>query len=382
MIKASTLPRIFLALLLAGTSAALADSVTLKTGEVLEGQVLKETPAEVVIDVKVGGGITDQRTLAKTEVSAVSKTTPDALAFEKIKTYKVGPNSLAPAKYKAILAALQDFQKRFPASAQDPQVKAALEAFSAEKARVDAKDFKWNNRWYTPEQFEQQKYQLRGQILLAAMRDQAARAETITALNTFDRLEREYPGSEAYVDAVESAFTLVRRLEGEVNRAVDLANSQLAQFNSKIQLVSEPDKSRTIELRKNQIAAAEAAVAASQAKWKPLLPISEKSPQALKGTIATEVQRLSQLPVSSMKSSIAAVTAAYAALDAKNVTEAETQARNAQSLWSQNESLTRLTPAIEALKEAIKSTPTPSPSPSPTASPAKATTSPAPAPKK
>ncbi|MEI6350579.1 MAG: PTPDL family protein [Verrucomicrobiota bacterium] len=352
-----------------GISAfTLADSVTLKSGEVVEGRIMRESDTEIVIEAKVGSGITDEQTLKKSEVNAVSKTGPDEIAFQKVKDYGVGPNSFPPANYKAEIAALEAFKNQFPISKHRVEVINAIAALTAEKARVEAKDIKWNNHWYSPAEFEKQKYQLRAQLLLAAMREQGARYDTVGALNTFDKLEHDFPGSQAYIDGVELASSLVQRLDGEIDHAVESANLQTSQFNSGIVLVQEPKKTQIIEARQNQIAAAEAAVAKSTAKWKPLLAITDKSPQALKSTLKSEQTRLAALPLEAMRNSVAAADASNAALIAKNVTEAETQARLAQTLWANNEAVTRLLPAIEALKKAA--TPTPSPSPSPTPKPA------------
>ena len=383
MFKASLPLVCTVAMLAASSLPALADSVTLKSGEVLEGQIVRESDTEVVIDAKVGSGITDQRVLNKSEVSSVQKTSPDEIAFQKVKDLNVGANSLLPANYRSAIAALGAFVKQFPISRHRLEVTNAIDALTAEKARVEAKELKWNNRWYSAQEVEQQKYQLRAQAILISMREQEARFATIAALNTFDRLEREFPGSEAYIDAVELASGLVNRLNAEIDRAVDSAKLQESQFKKGINLVPEPNKSEMINARAAQIAAAEEAVAKSTAKWKPLLPITDKSPQALKTTITSESQRLSQIPVAAMRNSVAAVEAANAALVAKNATEADTQAKLAQSLWPKYEALTRLLPAVEALKKAP--TPTPTPSPAPTGKPgahAKAKTSPTPAPTK
>src|SRR5690606_10649562 len=134
------------------------------------------------------------------------------------------------------------------------------------------------------------------------------------------------------------------------------------QFKEGIVLVGEPQKTQMLKAHAAQIAAAEAAMAAAAgAKWKPLVPLSEKSPTDLRTTIAAESIRLSALPLAEMRNCIILTEAAAQDLTAKDPIGAESNLKQAQILWPQYEVITRITPALAALKLELAATPTPSP---------------------
>ena len=365
---------------LASTVLTLADTVTLKSGEALQGKVLSETDQEIVMDVTVASGITDQKTLAKSEVQAVSKTPADEIAYQAIKGCQIDSHSLPANSYVAIVKSLEGFLKTYPQSSRAGEVQAKLNAFKEEQERVKAKNIKWDNRWYTPEEFEKNKYQLQAQMQLETMRDQVARRDFVTALNTFDQIEKNHPGATAFPDAIELAQGTVKSLASEMERAKDAAKKQESQFNSGIVLVPEPQKSQMIAARQTQIAAAEAATAAAERagiKWKPFAPISNKSFDALKSTLQTEMPRIEALPVAAMRNSLASLKAAEKALKEENAAGADVKVKEAQTLWAQNAQIADVKAAVEALKK--KPTPTPSPAPKPSATP-KPTPAPTPTP--
>jgi len=361
------------ALLALNVRLAFADIIILNSGEQLQGKVLSETATALVVDVQITAGITDQRTIAKKDVKSVSKVTEDEIAYDSIKSYKLGPNSYTPADYEALVRSLSHFLTKFPGSPHVKDVKPVLDAVSQEKARVDGGQLKWNNRWFTAEEAVQEKYQIEAEKVYASMNDVAARRDTVGALNTFDFLEKNYPGARIFPTAVETAISLIKRLEPELERAVLVGKQQELQFNNGIQLVSEPQKSQMIAARKAQIAAAEDAVDMAQhtlVKWPPLLPITDKSPQALKNSINTEEPRLTLMAVAKMRKSIETTEAALRAFKAGDLSSAENIGRDAQVLWPHNEEARRLQDNIAAFRR--RPAPTPPPAQTPKASPAKA----------
>ena len=356
--------------LLATTALCLADTVTLKSGEVLNGKILSETNQEIVMDVTVAAGITDQKTIDKTDVRAAEKTPLDEIAFQEIKGCQIDNHSLPASSYVAIIKSLESFLKKYPQSSRVDEVQSTLAAFKHEQGQVKAGGMKWDNRWYTKEEAEKNKYRLAAQMQFAAMRDQASRRDCIGALNTFDLIEKWYPGSIVYPDAVELAQSMIRTVGADMERIRVNAKAQEAQFNNGIVLVTEPQKSQMIAARQAQVTTAEAALAAAEragVKWKPLLAMASKSFESLKTTIGTEAPRLEALPLADIRKSIASIKDAEAALSDNNAAGAEVKVKEAQKLWSVNGEVAALTAEIEAFKK--KPTPTPIPKPTPTPTP-------------
>lgn len=370
--------------------SALADSVTLNSGEQLEGKILNETDTQLTIDVKVAEGITDQRVLAKTDIKSVNKTTPEEVAYAEgsLKNFKVGPNSFQPAAYESMLLALNNFQTKFPGSAHSQEVQLAIDALKQEQARVRGGELKWNNQWYNAKETSDQKERLGGEMVLANMREQLSRNDYIGALNTFDKLEKNYSASSAYPDAIELALPAIRRLVVTVDQSAAVAKLQEKQFNDGVALARDTDRAQMQAVHNGQVASANAALNAAIAagvKWPPLLPMTPRSPEAIKKTAAVELQRLAALPVANIRQSIALTNGIPAALAQKNLTAAEENLKQAQTLWASNGALKPLTSAVDdavkadkAAKAIKKPTPTPTPTPKPTPKPTPVASTPAP----
>jgi TolA-binding protein len=353
-------------ILLVTSAWVFADTVQLKSGEVLNGKILSETDQQLVMDVTVASGITDQQTVAKADVQTVTKTPLDVEAYETIKDYQIDTHSLQRGAYPAMMKALEAFLKDYPQSARASEVQATLNAFKQEETRVKAGQLKWENRWYTAEEIEQHKYQLGAAMSWVAMKDQAARRDFITALNTFAQIEKNYPGSAVFPDAVELAQKMCKMAGPEMDRLRNTAKVQETQFNTGIVLVAEPQKSQMIAARQSQIATAEASLAAAEhagVKWKPLYPMVPKSFDTLKATLVTEVPRLEKLPLADMRSSLALTQQADTEIKAQKLNGVEAKLKDATKLWSQNEQVKELTDELTAIKAKPTATPTPAPSP-------------------
>jgi len=321
-------------------AAAMADTVTLKSGEVFHGDVVSETDQRVVIELTVSPGVTDDKTISKNEVASITMTPPDEKAFRKLKDRKLDARSYPVASYNATIKDLEAFVKAHPRSKHTPAVRKILSEFKQEQTRVKAGDVKWDNIWYTKEEAKKNRYQLNAQMLLSFMRDQAANREFIRALNTFDQIERSYSGAPAFPDAAELAQTMVRVAAVDMVAIQQRAQAEEIQYNNGIILVPEPQKTQTIELRKTQIAAAEAALEAVEkagVKWKPLYQLAPRSFEILKKTLETEAPRIEKLPVANMRNSLAVAKEAMAELSkGDNLEDAEARIAEAKSLWPQN----------------------------------------------
>src|SRR3954466_8019315 len=118
-------------LLLAPTGRA--DTIILKSGEKLDGKVVGETPTQYTIDYKAAAGITDTRTVLKTEVEKIEKEQPDEIAWQTLKNLKPGSTSLPATGYDLPIKQLQFFATQFPKSPHVAEAAQAQQAFEEEK---------------------------------------------------------------------------------------------------------------------------------------------------------------------------------------------------------------------------------------------------------
>lgn len=340
-----------------GSMSALADSVVLKGGERIEGKIINETDTEITINYQVSASIRDERTIKKTDIEKLEKATPDAEAWATLKDIKLTDDSFDPAIYSNYVNLLKDFIARFPESANAQAAKTTLAAVEAEKLRVDAGEYKFNNKWLSKEEVQKERVQLLGSAYLEQMQKFAAAGRIQDALAAFDRLEKQAGGSASYPDAVELARRSVASLKSAADNTLTKLRSFRIEEQDALKKLTEPLKTQTannMKATRDRIDAAVAAYERSGVKWMPLSPANERSLAAISSKAASEISRLSSVQTENMKASLREAAKTQAALDSGDLVVAETALSKARQLWSRNEKLEHLTVALAAAKTAEK----------------------------
>lgn len=342
---------------------ASADTVTLKSGEKVEGKIIRDTDAEIAVEVKVSASVTDERVIPKSEVEKIDKPQPDEVAFQGIRNLKPdAANSFAPATYEGMITSLKAFQQLFPDSAHHAEVQAVLDAIEAEKQRVDSGEVKFRGNWLSAEQAAQLKPEIQAQQLFGVMKDQGARGDLSGAMNTFERIAASHKGSMIFPDAVDYAKQVLTTLQSTTTRMLGVWAHDQQQLKSSIDFAMPEQKQQLIATAKREQDRDNAALDAAQKaqlKWVPLLPRSQKSLDTLQKQAAAELARLNTLPVKKMRDSIASVDTAKAAIDAKDSAGADKALNDATALWPDNDAAKRYTAIVTAAKAAATPTPTP-----------------------
>lgn len=374
----------------------MADTVTLKDGTKYEGKITQETPEQVTMTVQVTAGITDERTIKRTDIAQVDKTSEEDLAYAALKNVKPDAMiALSEEGYKSAIATLNAFLEKYPQSTHNADVHAAIDALQGEQKNVEAGQVKLWGMWIPKKEIPARSQQIQAQTLYLTMKSLAAQGDVIGALNTFDQIEKTYPGSRAYPLGIEFVKPIVSSLGARVARAnVDLKLED-SQWAAGIEVTPEPAKSQTIAAHTAQIAQYDAMVAeatAAKRKWPPFLPHSKTSLDALAAVITPEITRLAALPVSKMNASIATTDKASEAIASHDVDGALLILKDATASWPANEEaayLTKWATAYIALRDhpetapevsKVATRPTAKPvalTPTPTATPKAATPTPA-----
>lgn len=371
-------------------SSLSADTITLKNGDKVEGKVLSETDTQLVVEERISASIVDSRTILKSDIASVAKTAEDEAAYEVVKSWQPGPNTLPPNSYDSILSTLQSFVNKYPQSSHLADVTQKLATYAEEKRRVDAGEIRLAGRWISTEEVRRERYQILAQIQFGQLQDLARRGDLVGALNTFDQLEKIYPGARVYPDAVELVRPLLPSLKSLCDRTLTQYKQRKAEREEGTKLLSVTDHERAavaLATEERQNDALMAAAQKANQKWGPLLPTSEKSIQAVMAKIPTEQQRLTALPVANMHKSIVSAETAQQLAQRKNYPDASKAFKEAISAWPANELATRGDKEVSALIAAstpapvvAAATPTPSPTPAarPTPGPTVALATPAP----
>ena len=346
-----------------------ADTIMLNTGEKIIGTIKSETDTQVTIDITLSSSITDERVLQKSDIAHIDREQPDQIAYRQLSQLQPNPDySFTSQAYSQILSSLQDFITKYPNSAFVPDIQKQAETFQAEKSKVDAGQVKFSSRWLTAAQAQQpeMKAQLAALGEYDAMKQQAAAGNLVEAMQAFDIIEKQYPGTRYYVQAAELAQEVMPRLQADLTVRMQEVKADQEQLKKTIDFTAEPEKTAIINAAKSEQDRADAIVAGAQKagqKWVPLIPRSEKSITALQSTATAEVTRIGALPVAAMAQSIAKCDAAMDDLARGDHKDADDLLKEASTLWSQNLALTSLNG--ESKLEAATPTPTPKPTPTP-----------------
>jgi len=338
-------------------TAALADTITLKTGEKLEGKILSETATEITVAVKISASITDEQVIAKANVEKVDKEMPDEIAWLPLKNLKLGQNSLQAAQYDTLMRPLQGFVNEFPQSPHAAEASQLLATFAGEKARVDAGEVRMGEKWLTAEEVGQERYQLQAQIAVQYLRGQRMAGDFIGVLNSFELIEKNFPGAQTYPDAVETVRETLTTLKVGIERAQQIFATRKAEFEAGLASAAPGQNAELMAARQRELAVGETALAVAEkakVKWPVLIPSSDKNLDAIAKKIPTELQRLVATDVGKLRQAAQLAEQGRKEIADKNPEAVDTLAK-AIVLSQKNELAKRLQPDALALKTAAAS---------------------------
>lgn len=396
LLRSPSMFRIFpIRLLFAGfalAAAALADTVTLKSGEKIEGKVTSETDTELTIEI-VSGGVVDERKVAKAEVAGVAKMAPDEIAWQPLQGIKLGDNSLPSAEqYDAWLAPLNAFTTQYPESKHRSDAEQIKGDFEAEKSRVAAGEVKLNGAWLSKDYIERERYQVSASIAFNYMKAQAARGDMVGAMNTFEIMSKQFDGARGYLEAIVYARQILPALKAQAAQRVAALPAENAERQRGVKANVGLDKvqlQKELDAEKKGMETALADAKKAGLKWPPFLRRSEVAMKEIVKLCDDTANQLATIDIAKCGESIKLAEEARAEIEKKELDSAAKKLRQAQTLWQKNELVARLNAelsaavgaaklaaASEPAKEEPKATPKPvakaTPIPVPAAKPAEA----------
>ena len=241
---------ILTACLLAGLCAR-ADTVKLKDGTALEGEIVAEDDSTLSLLVEFAGGtITQTRHINKADIAGIIRWTPEQRAerqatrdYEKLQKYQLNPSTSYAAEYydQVITNDFHKFLADHPNSPYASDVTERIVEWKAERDLVAAGNVKFRGRWSPAAEVAPQLERVWGQQLLQQGRELIAQQRFETAVQRLQfvvHMERQPElASQArplLVSAYQSATNLLerqqRQLVGEVSPArerVDQAQQAL-----------------------------------------------------------------------------------------------------------------------------------------------------------
>jgi len=275
----------------------LADKIHLKSGEVLTGTILEETPDLVRIQVTTGT-IKDNRSVTRVTIDRIEKTTPEDVDYEACVPLKVTPDGLPAKGYEDRLKLVNDFLAKYPVSKYKADVEAIRDSLTAEKDRVAAGDLRFRGTWLTPSQQVIHAPNLRADGLLRGMRQAAAARNYLASLRQYEVLEEECPGSLAFPEALAEVKAIISGWGRKMTQEIEYAKYQAAE-NAKG--LASLQGTALAEAKRQQDAAAarfKAQVDAERAKKITWLSVDLTSEASINEGLATakkELERISKI---------------------------------------------------------------------------------------
>lgn len=320
-------------------AAAVADTVTLSSGERIEGKVARETATEMTIEIQVSPGITDERVVKKSDIAKIDRIAPDEAAYRGVMHLLPGKNSLQPAQYDGVLKALQGFTTQHPESLHTANVKRTIMAFEADKKRVDAGEVKLEGVWLSKDEAQKQRIQIGAIQAFNAMKTANVSGDAIGALNAFALLERNFPGAKVMPDAIQLARQILTALKPATESALAYTKITTAEREKGFADAGPADRAEMMAAHQRDVAKADAAIAAATAAnlWPPFITTSDKCLAAILAKIPPEAARLEKMPVAAMRESIRLAEKAAAEFAEKDLNAATETLKEVTKLWPAND---------------------------------------------
>ncbi len=145
---------VMLTISLATTAAFGEATLTLKSGEVLKGDVVSDTNSVVQFRAWFGNhSMSSLRDVPRADIQDLVNETPEQIEFRALAVFRLDPDQDQPATfYTGWIEAFERFQKEYPQSDKNTVIQQHIEECQAELKHVTAGEAKFGNRWMTPEE--------------------------------------------------------------------------------------------------------------------------------------------------------------------------------------------------------------------------------------
>lgn len=338
---------------------AMADTVTLKSGEVVEGKIRYATDQAVSIEVQFSPTIRDERIIPASEVESIQRLSPDGIEFQRLSKIRIPATALDPSPYDRILKEdLRPFLERYSFSDHADAVEKMVAEFEKERSRIaDGGQVKADGVWLTPDEFKAEKYQIEASALLERLKREFDLQRWPETLNLFEVLKKSYPNSIAFVEALPMASTAADRFDAKLN--FDLRNlpAVLRQRQSAVERASERDADRIRRAFEEEEAGAKRISEQARARQESfhaafsfdeaLLKTQQSAVQKLKADLAGIDRR-------ALESGVRIIRRARSEFEGGHLAAARKSVEQLADTWPQFEGLGRLRSRIESAAEAHK----------------------------
>ncbi len=221
-----------IAVLAAGLSLTLADTIKLKNGEMIENCTITDETAEAYeVEVDLGNGIKDFRTIKKADVEKLTRLTPDQKEAAELKA-KLDPSGdgMSAQDYeKAIKSEIQPWLEKYKKSDKRAEIEALLKLYNEELAKVRAGEIKLRGAWISADERKWNAYNVEARKLRIKIEDLIKERKYTEAYAAFAQMELTGAAGVDFPPVVEAIKKIVPSLVGSIKRALGEAPAKIKQ---------------------------------------------------------------------------------------------------------------------------------------------------------
>lgn len=352
---------VFLSFLLPGFS--LADTVFLKDGSEIKGDIIRRDSAGVLIECYVTSTIKDQKSFSNDEITRIVSVPPDESAFQALGSSATPATVLDSSFYDALIEKkIPEFLSQYPYSKHVTELREELRSLKTERDRVNAGDRRIDGVWIKASQISADPSKTGAKIQFNEFKKLAGGEDPVATLKAFELLEKNYPGSSVFPDTLEMVPAQFDKLQAKLSEAQ--ANYDTVTKKRQIWLNSAPpDQAKELKLSlDNETLAAKSAMASALkdgSKFFSVFPNVKEALDQLQALLVAEKARVKLLQVSLMRDSLADTAKASGLISGGNLKEAQNQLDAAAKLWPANAEIAVLKQKITDAAKVPPSQPSP-----------------------
>jgi hypothetical protein len=345
------------------TGGGFADTLMLKDGTQIEGDIIDNQPDAVVIEYSVTPTIKDQKTIPRDRIIKVVTAPEDEKAYAALGSLATPDTVLDTSFYDNLIdKKIAAFIRQYPYTSHISELRAELRRLTAERERVRMGDRKVDGSWVTAAQISGDPYQMEAKLKFSGIKQSAANGDPVAALQAYELFEPAYPNSRVMPDAVDLALSQIELLQGKVSTAED--NFDTLETRRQQSIASVPaDQAQIIKDSvdsENQSAKAAMAKANTDGtKFFPVFPNTKEALDSLQSLLSSEKQRLKSLQTPPMRDSLKATASASQLITQGDLAGAKEQLDLASQQWPANAEIAPLRKQLETAIRAAAVKPTP-----------------------
>ena len=352
----------FLSLLVLSASG-IADTVVLKDGSQIKGDIIDNEPDSVVIEYFVTATIKDQKTIPRESIAKVLTSSDDEKAYQALGSFTTPPNIPDTSFYDSLIdKKIPGFIKQYPYTSHITELRAALHTLTLERDRVRKGDRRADGVWISASDMAADPYQMNAKLKFSEMKQSARSNDPVTALKEYELVESAYPAARVTPDAIDLALAQIKVLQGQLSTAE--ANFAVVDARRQQNIAAAlPDQAQQLQnaLENDNQSAKAASDKAKQdgTKFFQIFPNSKDELDELQALCASEKDRLTLLQALPMRDSLSATATASQLIAQGQLKGAQDQLTLAAKLWPANAELSSLKKKLDDATKAAAATHTP-----------------------